>query len=84
MRRWIPLETAMICAVLTGVIRADDDEKLVPSITVVGAGEVQVRPDTANVTVGVTTEAESASRGAQREHGADDRIAQDAEGTRHR
>jgi hypothetical protein len=46
---------------LAVVARGDEGDALRPSIAVVGQGDVQVRPDMATVTVGVTTEAESAS-----------------------
>jgi uncharacterized protein YggE len=52
-------------ACFAAAARADEDEKLVPSITVAGQGEVQVRPDVANVTVGVTTEAAAAATALQ-------------------
>ncbi|MEX0677037.1 MAG: SIMPL domain-containing protein [Pirellulales bacterium] len=61
MQRAIRLPTLFIVLALTALARADENDKLVPSITVVGQGEVQVRPDMANVAVGVTTEAETAS-----------------------
>lgn len=51
---------ALPVLLLATVARADDD-RLVPSITVVGQGEVHVPPDMATVTLGVTTEAATAA-----------------------
>jgi uncharacterized protein YggE len=50
---------------LATALYADENGKLVPSITVVGEGEVLVQPDQANVALGVTTEAEKASDAVQ-------------------
>jgi uncharacterized protein len=61
MQRAITLHALLIVWAAAALVRADDDHKLVPSITVVGSGEVQVQPDMANVVVGVTTEAKTAS-----------------------
>jgi uncharacterized protein YggE len=54
------LQALLFVGALAVFARADED-KLVPSITVMGQGEVQVVPDVANVTLGVTTEAKTAS-----------------------
>lgn len=61
MHRAIRLPTLFIVLALTALARADENDKLVPSITVVGEGDVEVQPDLANVSLGVTTEAETAS-----------------------
>lgn len=60
MQHAIRLPAILSVMLLAVAARADEDE-LVPSITVVGAGEVQVQPDMATVTVGVTTEAATAA-----------------------
>jgi uncharacterized protein YggE len=61
MHRANKLLPLVILWALPAALYADDGGKLVPSITVVGQGEVLVQPDQANVSVGVTTEAENAS-----------------------
>jgi uncharacterized protein YggE len=61
MPRVIRLPAILALLSLTALARADDDDRLVPSITVVGQGEVQVQPDMATVTLGVTTEAANAA-----------------------
>lgn len=61
MQRAINVLAILIVCGAAALVRADEADKLVPSITVVGEGEVQVQPDVANVSVGVTTEAETAS-----------------------
>lgn len=61
MQRAIGLHVLLIVWAAAAFVRADDNNQLVPSITVVGTGKVQVRPDMANVTLGVTTEAATAS-----------------------
>ncbi len=60
MRRVVSLPAVIVGLLLTGVVQADDQQDA-PSITVQGVGEVQVRPDVANVTIGVTTEAANAA-----------------------
>ena len=64
MQRAIRLHVLLILWAVAAFVRADDN-RLVPSITVVGTGKVQVRPDMANVTLGVTTEAATASEALQ-------------------
>lgn len=65
MQRAIRLHVLIIVWAAAAFVRADDNNQLVPSITVVGRGEVQVRPDMANVTLGVTTEAATAFEALQ-------------------
>ncbi len=55
MQRAITLHALLIVWAAAALVRADEGDKLVPSITVVGTGKVQVRPDMANVTLGVTS-----------------------------
>jgi uncharacterized protein YggE len=54
----------MILGALLGTAARGEDE-LKPSITVAGHGEVQVVPDQAAITVGVTTEAKTAAEALQ-------------------
>ncbi len=61
MQRAIPLHILGVVLALAPRACADDDDALVPSITVVGEGEVQVEPNMATVTVGVTTQAKTAA-----------------------
>jgi len=61
MRRTTLTAALCILATLSATVAAEEHEHLVPSISVVGQGEVQIKPDTAHVQVGVTTEAEKAS-----------------------
>ena len=65
MQRAIKLPAFVVVWTLAAALYADENGKLVPSITVVGEGEVLVQPDQANVTVGVTTEAEKASEAVE-------------------
>jgi hypothetical protein len=69
MQRAIGLHVFLIVSTAAAFVRADDNDRLVPSITVVGTGEVQVQPDMANVLVGVTTEAKTASEALAENNG---------------
>jgi uncharacterized protein YggE len=65
MKRIVAGGLAMALA-LTSIAAAQDDSqhvssKLIPSITVIGTGEVNSKPDMATINIGVTTEAESAA-----------------------
>jgi uncharacterized protein len=60
------LRSAMLLAVmLGGVVRAEEHDPPVPSVSVVGEGEVHAQPDLASVTMGVTTEAKTAAEALQ-------------------
>jgi uncharacterized protein YggE len=52
----------IVTVMLAGPVAADDTRPLVPSMTVVGTGEVSARPDTAEVQAGVVTQAPSAAK----------------------
>lgn len=65
MQRLLLLTAMLLGTVLGRVALADDHDALVPSITVVGEGDVQVAPDQVTVTVGVTTEAKTAAEALQ-------------------
>jgi uncharacterized protein YggE len=51
----------MLMIFCQATVACADDDALVPSISVSGTGEVQVKPDMADVSLGVTTEAASAA-----------------------
>lgn len=58
--------TFLSCAVVVGLlagkaVRAEEHDPPVPSVSVVGEGEVHAQPDQASVTMGVTTEAKTAA-----------------------
>jgi uncharacterized protein YggE len=50
-----------LLVVVSAQAKAQDEKKLTPSITVVGAGEASAKPDMARIQVGVTTQAETAA-----------------------
>jgi len=59
--RRLLLISAIICGAILGRVARAGDDTPVPSISVVGEGEVQVVPDQVNVTLGVNTEAKTAA-----------------------
>jgi uncharacterized protein YggE len=65
MQRALVLSAMLLGTVLGRVALGDDQDALVPSITVVGEGDVQVPPDQVTVTAGVTTEAKTAAEALQ-------------------
>jgi hypothetical protein len=65
MQRLLLLSAMLLGTVLGRAALADDHDGLVPSITVVGEGEVQVAPDQVTVTLGVTTQAKTAAEALQ-------------------
>lgn len=50
-----------VIAFVSSQAYAQDEKKLIPSITVVGTGEASAKPDMAKVQVGVTTQSETAA-----------------------
>jgi uncharacterized protein YggE len=65
MQRALILAGMLLGAVLGRAALAEDPNALVPSITVVGEGDVQVAPDQVTVSLGVTTEAKTAAEALQ-------------------
>ena len=64
MRIALPTTLFLGAALMTN-LSAAPPEGLVPSITVVGTGEVRAKPDTAQINVGVVTEAPTAAEAVQ-------------------
>jgi uncharacterized protein YggE len=60
MKAYLLLALALV-AMMASEALAQDEKKMVPSITVVGTGEASAKPDMAQVQVGVTTQSETAA-----------------------
>ena len=61
MRHGLPLAAVLLGIVLGDIARAEEEGPPVPSVNVVGEGEVHAQPDQASVTMGVSTEAKTAA-----------------------
>ncbi len=65
MRHAFVLSAVLLAIVFTTAARAEEHGPPLPSINVVGEGEVHAQPDLASVTMGVTTEAKTAAEALQ-------------------